>query len=210
MSRNHADDRRWQPTPRELADHADGRLDASAAARVETWLAGNPRAAAEVAAERRLHRAWRETQPPEPSAAAWAATLDRVAARIPIRPPAPVGRRRSRLAGWAALAAALLVALTSLFFLSRTPPPPRPHEDPWPVVSADEVEIVSMADPDARALVVGRPPLAGPMLLVSTGELTLINVQPDTDGMRPRKIVAEAGDVPMIVAPLGRQPARAP
>ena len=97
----------------DLAAFADGRLDDDARERVADWLAGDPVAAADVAAARLLGAA-------ELPGAAPAALLARAVALVPAAPQAaPVvlfpARRRAPpplpvLARWVSLAAATLLA----------------------------------------------------------------------------------------------------
>jgi hypothetical protein len=177
------------PSPGQLAAYVDGELDAAACRQVEAWLATHPEAAAEVEAQRRLADLWRATAPPEPSAAAWAALGERIAAGVsaPTRPP--VGRRLIRLGLWGSAAAGLLLA-----WLTFRPPP---HEavpdvtgstaavEPYRVVDPEDVEIISIAAADHGALIVGDPPLREPLVMVAAGDVEVQSVDPAAEGMVP-------------------------
>jgi AcrR family transcriptional regulator len=191
-----------EPTPEQLAAYADGELDGRPALeplrrRVEAWLARHPDAAAEVEAQRRLARLWQATPPPEPSEAAWNDVLERLE-RVP-RTPAETGRRRAaaRVALWAgaalaASAAAVWLALT----LSRPghvpPAPPEPGgqeravnprpapeaDEPFPVATAEEVEILSIKGDDTETVLVGELPVSGSLVMADPGEVELTRAEP--------------------------------
>lgn len=163
-----------------LAGFADGELDAVARDRVEARLASSPDAAAEVEAQRRMTRLCQATPPPEPSEAAWAGVQARILAET--RRKAPALRRGP--GGWgrwlaglsaSAVAAGLVFALVHGF----RPEIPTDGGEAMPVVAHHEVEIISIDDADTVALVVGEPPVRGPIVLASAGEVTLETPIPD-------------------------------
>jgi hypothetical protein len=78
------------------------------------------------------------------------------------------------------------------------------------VVSADDVEIVSLRAADRVTLVVGVPPVTEPLVLASLGDVELDGVEPDADGMVPDVHMGEGSVTPMIVAPLDAASARTP
>ena len=78
------------------------------------------------------------------------------------------------------------------------------------VVSPEDVEIVSLHAADRATLVVGVPPVTGPLVLASVGDVELEGVEPDTDGMVPSIHMDERSLTPMIVAPLETAPAGTP
>ena len=106
------------------------------------------------------------------------------------------------------MAASLLLVLLS----PRGPGPAErlPAGEPLTVVSPDEVEIVSLRAADLDTLVVGVPPVTGPLLLASSGDVRLEGVKPDADGMVPDFHMDERSVTPMIVAPLDPAPAGVP
>jgi hypothetical protein len=159
------------------------------------------------AADAELDRLFADTVAPEPSEAAWSnlvQRIDRDAARPLVHLRGKGSRRPLYFARLLApvAAAALLAAVWFRSAPNDTTPGPERGE-PFPMVAADEVEIVSMEGADYRALVVGKPPLSEPMVLVAHGDATEIQVRPDVDGMVPA--VAKLADglaTTMIVAPL--------
>jgi hypothetical protein len=198
-----------RPTPGQLAAYLDGELDASAHAAVAAWLATRPADAAEIEGQRRLLRLWDAHPPESPPPAAWDAALARLHSKTSATTPA-LPRRRG-LGWWAAGIAAAAVAATLL--IRAFPPAPSgpgapvpPPEEPWAVADDGDVRIVSMAfvgfdaDAEARRLVVGRPPIPGPVFLVSQEEVTVLQMasHPREEGRVPH---LEEGAVPMIVAP---------
>jgi hypothetical protein len=202
----------WAPSPEQLAAYADGELEDGPLVplrqRVERWLADHPEAAAEVEELRRLDRLWQEHAPAEPGEADWAPVLAALE-QAPLRPPRwpnRGGRRPYYLAAavLAATAAALLLALS----LPRPLPPdvgPPPEEvEPFPVATAEEVEITSIDGADTRALVVGVPPVTEPLLLAAAGEVTLTTVAADLQMMGGNE------GSPMIWAALQADPAEGP
>jgi anti-sigma factor RsiW len=137
------------PSPDQLVAYADGVLDGPARAAVETWLADHPEARAEVEAWRRLDRLWRQTEAPEPAAAAWDAVLARVEAALPAAAPAAatVGPARRWLFGLGAAAAVVAGLLLARPLWRRAQPPPPP---PAPIVQPEPE--VAHIDPDEAEL----------------------------------------------------------
>jgi anti-sigma factor RsiW len=191
-----------------LAAYADGELDAATRARVEDWLAANPDARADLDAQCRLGPRgplWKASAAPDPGPAAWDAVLARVRREVGVH--RPTASRRSWARGlMVALPAA--AAVLAAVHLSRPPAPTRPApEAPWPVTAEDDVEILSLQEADAGLLVVGAPPLVGRLTLASAADVNLIGVEADDDGTLPHAQWPDgAGDAPMVVAPLPREP----
>ena len=188
------------PSPEQLAAFLDGELDPAARSRVEAWLSVHPDAAAEIDGQHRLARLWRDNPPPEPGPGAWAATLARVEARLPV----PVQRpRRLPRALWlcaGAAAAVLAAVLVGRAFLPGTLPKVE-KVDPLPVVEPGDVTIISMDARDAGALVVAVPPIQQPLLVAGQDDVSVMDMEPywKDDGQVPQ--IGE-GEVPMITAPL--------
>ena len=195
------------PTPEQLAAYVDGELEAAGQRQVEAWLANHPETAADVAAQRQLLALWRKAPPREPSAAEWAAVFSRVQAAW----DTPKRRIRSRRWAWGASALSATAAAVGLALfgdLARRPDPELVQEqvaaltdEPFPVVTAAEVEIISMDAADASFLVVGEPPVSEPLVLAAPGEIKLDKVEPDDEGMIPRLTDPQGSDAPMIIVP---------
>jgi anti-sigma factor RsiW len=170
------------PTPQHFAAYVDGELGSADRAAVDAWLGEHPDARADVEAQRRLLRQWQAAVPPDPDETAWATSLARVEAGL-----ATAARQRAgsaRLAGVLRLAATLgavaAVLVLSLglawLFVPRTSP-----GTPLPVATADDVEILSIEGGDVRALVVGEPPVQGPLTIASADDVTLDKTGPDVE-----------------------------
>jgi hypothetical protein len=211
MSRRRTDDRE-EPRPELLAAYIDGALDDAERARVAAWLADHPEAAADVEAQRRLARLFAAAEPPPPSEADWAGVLARIEDGLR---PRPAWRRPA--AGLLAVAALLTAAAAVLLALraDRLPPPPSEDpqaqaEEPLPVVSADEVHIESMDDADRDMLLVGEPPVRGPLALLERNEVQVNQLDADEQGRKPSVYCPEEGSGnPMVVMPPA-EPAREP
>ncbi len=213
------------PTPEQLAAYADGELDgrpecAALRQHIEAWLAHHPEADAEVEAQRRLAQLWQASSPPEPSEAAWNDVLAQLEQHAATRPAAPA---RLGLFGKRALAAGVVAASAAAVWLTLAwlkppaggevarqgpprpevrpqPVPPRPAPrdvEPFPVATADEVEILSIQGADTGTLVVGEPPVRGPLVLVAQGEVEVTRAEPEVR-------MGSAGP-PMIWAPLANE-----
>jgi len=109
-------------------------------------------------------------------------------------------------------AAAVVLAL----ILSRPsgPEPAQPEppvqgiaaeEEPYPVASAEDVEINSMDHADVVALVVGEPPLREPLVLVSPRDISVESVEPDVDGVFPDMRLLDGPVTPMVRMPLSKE-----
>jgi len=131
-----------EPTPEQLAAYFDGELPEPDRVALEAWLATHPDGRAEVEALRQLHAQYDALPVPEPSPQRWDATYAAVEARL-----APRGRNWT----WAVLVAGLAAAVVGVLALPRGVAPI--DVEPYPVVSADEVRIISMNPNDHRALV---------------------------------------------------------
>jgi hypothetical protein len=175
-----------------------------------------PESPADVEEQRRLARLFAQAAPPEPDADAWAEVLARIEAAVPS--PA-AGPKRSgsvgRLALWLAVgtaAAGIVLALGLQWH--RIVAPPRqpeplpvqaqtdPEEEAFAVAGAGEVTVISMDALDMGALVVGRPPVDGPLVLAAPGDVRVHRMEPHhADGMVP-DLHLPANGTPMVVSPL--------
>lgn len=201
----------WAPTPSQLAAYVDGELEAGERLRVEDWLAENPQAEEEVDAHLRLLTLWQSAQPAEPTEAKWAVVRSNIQAGLAAHPMRSAFRGRDAWLRWLAALTAAGVIWIFLGLGGRDNPPgpfeQEENEQPFPVASAEDVDIISVQAADARSLVVGEPPLAGPLVLGAPGDVKMRNIEPDVDGMVPKvRMTTEEGPAPpMIVAPLARE-----
>jgi hypothetical protein len=204
------------PGPQQLAAYLDGELDGPACAAVEAWLASHPEAQAPLDAQRRLAQLWQASGIPEPSEGAWTNVLARIEGGISkqtdrkTRKPEATRQGRAPRRFWAALvtlatAAAILVAIYGFGLLGDYRQPGAGSNtrvvntvEPLPVVEAREVEIISLDDADSVALVVGDPPIRGPLVLVSVGDVTFEN---DDHGMETFSASPADPTAPMILIP---------
>jgi len=210
MSENRGDQR---PTPEQLTAYVDGELAEEARRAVEDWLAGRPNEAAATEAEQRLRQLMESSAASEPSAAEWAMALTRIEAGL------SSGRKRGRPAArrvasllWAAAALAASAMAMWVVFAGNAPPvltvdkqiahEAAEVEPPFPVLLADEVDIMTIQAIDTTALVVGVPPVHEPLVLAAASEITLDRVEPDVDGMMPDMRWFDGSSPPMIAVPL--------
>jgi anti-sigma factor RsiW len=209
MSAHNADDRAPLP-PELLAAYADGELSPAECQRVEAWLADHPEARADVEAQRRLARLFDEAVPPAPADDQWADALARVEQRLAAPPVGrPAWRRRAAIA---LAAAAAVAALVLLALALKGPPSPAPEAQPepladeaWPVVSADDVEILSMDDRDRGAIVVGEPPVSEPLEMLTEDEVK-VNKWPDGPGRVGRLRVSPGPGAPYVQMSVEQEP----
>jgi anti-sigma factor RsiW len=189
-----------QPTPEKLAAYVDDELTPGERSMVERWLGNHPDTRAELDAHRRLGRLWQATRPAEPDHNAWSTLLAIIVDRLS-KPAVDVPRTRFAFRLLASIAAAAaVVALVSV--LASKPPPPEivpVAEAPFPAASADDVVITSLWGSAEDILLVGHPPLRGPMELAGPGDVQMeerapvknINVQFDEEPGRTPMIVIE-------------------
>jgi anti-sigma factor RsiW len=207
-----SDRSRERPFPELLAAYVDGELDPAGRARVEAWLADHPAALAKLEAQhklsRRNRRLWQASTAPAPSEASWSRLYSRMQKAL-AAPPRPVGApaaaqrpRGFRILAVVSTAAAALLAVALIRpDLPPSTPTSLPADEAWAVASDDDIEIVGIQDSDTDRLVVGRPPLTGPIVLASVSDVVFDKVAPDTDGMMPQ-MPPPGASVPMIVAPI--------
>jgi len=201
------------PTPERLAAYLDGHLDPPARREIERWLARHPRTARDLQLHREIAGLWATTRAPDPNPARWSQVLDRVQADLFGPPKRPLWRRpfMLNLAGVASLAAAALLFVIASLLLKYPSVSKAKVVEPFAVTSDADVEIVSVQAADRISLVVGEPPVHGPIEFVAPGDVELQNVQPDTDGMVPQLQKGGAESTPpMIVAPRNQRPRRLP
>jgi anti-sigma-K factor RskA len=199
------------PTPQQLAAYVDGELGPADRAVVDAWLGAHPDARDDVEAQRRLLRQWQAAATPVPDEAAWAGTLARVEAGLAEAAREQAGSRQLavalRLVGALAAAAAVVVLALALgqHFTPRKPP--------LPVVTADDVQILSIEGDDVGALVVGEPPVQGPLTLASADDVTVDKSGSDVEVPKPVEHVADKHQPPpppMIMFPTDPSVGKAP
>ncbi len=202
-----ADHSRDRPPPELLAAYADGELDSATRARIDAWLNQHPEARAELEAQQRLsrhnQRLWRASAGPSPSEASWLRLFARVQTAL-AAPPQPAPARRPRLLRFAipaVTAAAVLAVLVLRPPIDHPPQPAPPGEEPLVVAADADIEIVSIREADTERLVVGKPPLTGPVVLASSAEVVMEKMAQDANGQKARMMQAEA-NTPMVVAPV--------
>jgi hypothetical protein len=188
------------PFPEEQwAGYLDNELDAAQRQQLDAWLTGHPEAAGELQAYVRLGRLWQSTSPPEPDEVAWNATLAGIETAL-------ARRKRSRLIGVGlaliGTAAALLLMMNLGQFRPRELGILDDSDGPFPVVSAADVDVLSMDDADSSILPVGEPRVQGPLEFAGAGDVMVRSVEPDADGRRPAVHMPPDGSAapPMIVA----------
>ena len=99
--------------------------------------------------------------------------------------------------------AALAAAVLLIVLLGRPGPKPEdPPIEPWPVASDADVEIISMDASDTRALVVGRPPHSGPLVLATAEEVAIDDTGHDVEVRIPDDWKVGQPAAPMIIMPL--------
>lgn len=151
----------------------------------------------------RLRSLWQSALPPEPEEAAWHAVLARVHASV----EGQAGRGRSwrplwGIVGLSAAAAILALVLTRSLWTTRVPLPMPRVEEAFPVVEADDVNIVSMDARDVAALVVGEPPLSGELVFARPDDIRVIRCERCPHSGRLARL--EPGEeVPMFVSAAG-------
>jgi anti-sigma factor RsiW len=188
--------------PDELTAYVDGELDPAARARVAERLEHDAAARAEVAGQERLARLWAAIPPAEPTEAAWAATLAGIEAKLAAAKDKPPPR--GPLGPWLIRLGLTAASLAACWLLVAFWPAGRPEPvEPFPVVSAQDIEIQSMDDADAGALVVGSPPVPGPLVLAGAGDITVERLVPSRGAPMPIQVgMADGPDAPMLWAPL--------
>lgn len=198
-----------------LAGYVDDELTSAERRAVEAWLARDEHAAALVEAQREFIQFWPSVPVPEPSPFTWARTLTGITAGLAlanmagtaavqsaVKRPAPRPRWVRAALRWTGAAAAVLFLLV-LNPLASHAPAPGPAVEPFPVATADDVDIVTLHAADADRLVVGNLPVREPLDLAAPGDVVVVSIQPDVDGMLPDLRLQAASPSPMIVAPLG-------
>ena len=176
---------------------------------IQEWLLEHPEAGAAALAQRRLRQLMLGTLSAEPTEAAWEQMLARLQEMPAPRPapgPRTAGRPISLVAALLATAAAIGIALTLWYWQPSPAPTPQPAPppisvakekteplpqvqqaakpgplelEPFPVATADEIEIIRVGGADLKTVIVGNFPVKGPLVLANPGEITL--TRPDSE-----------------------------
>jgi anti-sigma factor RsiW len=193
------------PTPQQLAAYVDGELGPADRATVDTWLGGHPDARADVDAQRRLLRQWQAAVPPGPDQAAWAGILARVEAGVAeARLHGASSRRLAGVVRFVAALGAVAAVLVLALGLAQRFAPQTPPVTPLPVATAEDVEVLSIEGADVAALVVGTPPVQGPLTLASADDVTVDKTGSDVEVAKPAEVAhghAPPPPAPMIMFP---------
>jgi len=155
------------------------------------WMRRNN---ANLSDEERLHQLMYATRPEDPDNVLWNEVLGRIEKRLQSPAARPASRNAWPWLGACSAAAAAVAAVLFLhYYHNQAPAPPIPGgiqtnnvaDEPLPVAVADEIEILSVGGADTQTLVVGNPPVDGPLELLAPGDVTLFSVEPADDDMVP-------------------------
>jgi anti-sigma factor RsiW len=204
------------PTPAELAAWADGELGPTEARQVEAWLADHPEAVDDAEALRRVVGLFRDHAIEGPSPDAWQATLAGIQAGLttpagalkqPRSPKPPTWRLRLILGLTAAAAVLGGVVVAGLKWPRATTPevvkvgiewpPGDDNDEPFAVVNASDINIISMQADDADRLVMDQP-LLGTVEFVASEDIEVVKVMPDPEEGNMSRL-QKGPMVPMIV-----------
>jgi hypothetical protein len=154
----------------------------------------------ELADLERLRELFLSCGPSLPDEAAWQAVRARIHEQVSDVRPA---RRRASRPVWSILgltAAAVLgaVLLTRSWWTGGAIPKPGPEEEPYPVVAAEDVDIISIETHDVAGLVVGEPPVSGELVFVQLEDVHVLHCKRCPISGNGARL--EQGEVPMVVA----------
>jgi hypothetical protein len=151
-----------------------------------------------------LARLYRDHAPPEPAAPAWQSVLSGIEKRLAAQAVQPRWSARLRLfAGLIATAAALVTGVVLARALWPSPNDDAivivsvEEDEPFPVVTAGEVNIIRMNADDIDRVIVGEA-LLSPFEFAAADDIVVMDVEPNWDeGTMPR--LERRSEVPMIV-----------
>lgn len=171
----------------------------------EAWVNEHPTANDDLADLPRLRELCLSACPSEPEESAWTSTLNRIRAAIPnVRIASQATSPWLRLALGMTAAAAILagVLLGRSWWTTGPIPQSIPPEEPYPVVEAADVTIISMDPHDVAALVVGEPPVTGELVFAQPDDVRVIKCErcPHSGNLPQLK----RGEVPMFVTSVVR------
>jgi hypothetical protein len=167
----------------------------------EAWVNEHPTAHDDLEDLSRLRELYQSAGPSEPGENAWNAALNGICARVPAvrawRRASPHWLRYA-LGATAAAAVLAVVLLGRSWWTTGQLPPVVDPEEPYPVVEAGDVTIISMDPHDVAALVVGEPPVTGELVFARPDDVRVIKcVRCPHSGNVPQ---LKRGEVPMFVA----------
>lgn len=201
--------------PELLAAYADGELSTEDRLRVERWLAESHEAGEFLETQEAMGPGnadlWDPVCPPSPSADDWIATRECIGQKMRLA-------NRMRWAGWAGTFGVFATTATLMFVLPAPqnncidPEPPFGCEgfpvesiddEPYPMASSADVQIISLPESAANLLVVGEHPLRDSFLpFARMSEVHFHNIGTDLAGRFPEVMNDAAEDVlPMLWAP---------
>jgi anti-sigma factor RsiW len=173
---------------------------------LEDWLREHPEANDDLADLPHLRELYQSACSPEPDEAAWNAVRSRIHdSLVRVRSPRPWWS----IAAGAVAAAILAVVLARSLWTTSVPEPATTtvqlDEEPFPVVEADDVSILSMDARDVAALVVGEPPIGDDLEFARPQDIRVIRCERCPLSGRFARL--EKGDeVPMFVAAAAVEP----
>jgi anti-sigma factor RsiW len=217
--------RTWQQL---LASYADGETTDEERQIVESWLQQYPGMAEELAGQQSLsptnQALWQEAAVPLPADERWQATLGGIAAAT-LSGVAMKKNGGKRGRGWRRLVrpwflavvglASAAAVLLAVFAPWRAPAPvvvTTPHgndentETVFSVATTKDVDIISVRPADLPHVVVGEPPIPETLTFASAADVKVHGTLPDWDGMKPNVHSGDNSGMPMIFAPLAREP----
>jgi len=188
----------------EIAGYVDGELSPAAQERLEAWLAEDAGILREIGRQEKIKDLYASTRPAEPTEAAWQAAASRSRRRMIVRVDS-VRRPALWTSRSAAIAAAAAVLIAALIIGPRPSGQIRDDLPDLQVLSSQEVEIISLADKDHGAIMIGQVPKLENMVAVKPADVQITSMTPAPDGRMPQIFVSKDQQaIPIIVAPLPR------
>ncbi len=160
-----------------------------------------------------LDQIWKDTQPKDPSEQSWDRVWDNIEKKIDESThPEPARRKAPWLVGAALIAASLALLLSrnvntrpavdQISLVEKNLSFDKKNENSLEgelvIVTSSEIEINSMDEDDTDSLIVGRPPVVGPLEMVSHQEFKLDHMETHPEGQTMDLVQPEQGP-PMIV-----------
>jgi hypothetical protein len=173
-------------------------------AEFEEWLSKHPETEGELADLQNLRELYQSVSQPEPDETSWQATQTRIheaaSAVVEVRRRAP--RPFWFLFGATAAAAILAFLLTRSLWMPTLTPGPLAEEE-LPVAEDKDISIVSMEARDVVFLVVGQPPISGPLEFAKPEDIQVIHCERCPFSGEKAQWEPQ-GEVPMFVSTTGK------